>query len=294
MFGIVFGGVMVRGKNSPRSIFRLAALPLVLAGVVSNNAYAALAPVEESKPMGKSAASRTVISKVSGEPVSVSSSGEDDFNSTAHLLNIIDQLRQEMMEVRGLLEEHAFRIEQIQQENRDRYLDLDERISRLNDLAGKAAESNLVTNSKPLIANASVDSTEKKKDQSIVRAEEAAYQSAFNFIREKRFAEARKALLEHLKTYPDGHYVGNARYWLGEVDMAQGRYNDAKESFQIILDDFPKSSKVPDASYKLGRVYDLLGNQKKARELLESVIQKYPDSAAARLSDTYLRTMGDT
>ncbi len=271
------------------------ALPLVLAGTLSVGVNAAPAPVEESRPMGLSTDTRAVVSKISDGPVTISSpvdSDDDDYNVTAHLLNTMDQLRQEMMEMRGQLEEHAFRIEQLQQENRDRYLDLDERISRLNGQAGKVGNPTSVANLKPPLVSAPVDDVVKNKNQSATKAEEAAYQSAFSFIRSKQFDEAKKALLEHLKTYPDGRYADNARYWLGEVDMAQGRYDDAKESFQIVLDAFPESPKVPDASYKLGRVHDLLGDQKKARELLESVIQQYPDSAAARLSDTYLRTMG--
>lgn len=212
---------------------------------------------------------------------------DSEFNPTAHMLNTIAQLRQEMMEMRGMLEEHAFRIEQLQQENRDRYLDLDERLSRLNSQAGGVGAA--LHSSKTNMPTVNVEAT---PGQSVLQAEEAAYKSAFGYIRSRQFDEARMALQEQLKTYPDGAYTDNARYWLGEVDMAQGRYDDARESFQVILSEFPESPKVPDASYKLGRVHDLLGHQQKARELLESVVQQYPDSAAAKLSDTYLKTMG--
>ncbi|WP_419836094.1 tol-pal system protein YbgF [Endozoicomonas atrinae] len=269
------------------------AFSVLFAGALSGVATAA-APVEESRPLGGATESQTVISKISDEPVTISSSSDadDDYNGTAHLLNTIDQLRQEMMEMRGQLEEHAFRIEQLQQEGRDRYLDLDERVSRLNGQADKAAAPASVTNLKPPMVNAPVIGGGDKKYQSALKAEEAAYQSAFGLIRSKQFDKAKIALQEQLKTYPEGRYADNAHYWLGEVDMAQGHYDAAKGSFQVILNEFPKSPKVPDASYKLGRVHDLLGNQKEAKKLLELVIQQYPDSSAARLSDTYLRTMG--
>ena len=124
-----------------------------------------------------------------------------------------------------------------------------------------------------------------------IPAEEEVYKSAFSLVRSKQFADAKKALKRQLETYPKGRYADNAHYWLGEVDMAENRYQDAKESFQKVLDDFPDSPKIPDASYKMGRLYDLLGDPKTARALLESVIQKYPETVAARLSDSYLNTM---
>lgn len=285
---------MRRGKTNPTLVFRaMLGVPVLVAGALSSVAMAA-APVEELRPMGFSSESRTVVSKISDEPVTISSlpDTDDDYNGTAHLLNTIDQLRQEMMEMQGQLEEQAFRIEQLQQEGRDRYLDLDERISRLTSQAGKALAPASVTNLKPPMANAPVAGAVEKKAPSVLKAEEAAYQSAFAHIRSKQFDEAKKALQEQLKTYPEGRYADNAHYWLGEVNMAQGHYDAAKESFQIILNTFPKSAKVPDASYKLGRVHDLLGNQQEAKKILELVIQRYPDSSAARLSDTYLRAMG--
>ncbi|WP_422451056.1 tol-pal system protein YbgF [Endozoicomonas sp. ALB091] len=282
---------MRRGNTNPKLMSGLA-LPVLLAGALNGVAIAA-APVEEPRPLGLSAQSQTVVSQISDGPVTISSSSDSDadYNGTAHLLNTIDQLRQEMMEMRGQLEEQAFRIEQLQQEGRDRYLDLDDRISRLKDQSVPPAP---VTNVKPPMVSAPVAEVAEKNNQPVLKAEEATYQSAFDLIRSKQFDKAKNALQEQLKTYPEGRYADNAHYWLGEVDMAQGHYDAAKVSFQIILNEFPKSPKVPDASYKLGRVHDLLGNQKEAKRLLELVIQQYPDSSAARLSDTYLRTMGDS
>ena len=284
---------MRRGKTNPKLMVMMA-FPVLVTGALSGVAIAA-APVEEPRPLGLSAESQTVVSQISDGPVTISSSPDNnaDYNGTAHLLNTIDQLRQEMMEMRGQLEEHAFRIEQLQQEGRDRYLDLDERISRLNDQSGKVPPAPVASLKSPMVS-APVIKAAEKKNQSALKTEEATYQSAFALIRSKQFDKAKNALQEQLKIYPEGRYADNAHYWLGEVDMAQGHYDAAKVSFQIILNEFPKSPKVPDASYKLGRVHDLLGNQKEAKRLLELVIQQYPDSSAARLSDTYLRTMGDS
>ena len=253
---------MITEQISPE---RGARLLLVLLAVFFNAVATAAAPVEESVPVGvSSAVAQTVDSVVGGT----------DANPTAHLLNTIEQLRREVMEIRGQLEENSFKVNQLQQDVRDQYLDLDERISRLASQEAKAAPK-----------------SPAPQEQSSQQSEETDYKKAFAHIRAKRFDEARQALEQQLKTYPKGAYADNARYWLGEVHMAKGRYDDARIAFEMVLIDFPESAKVPDASYKLGRVYDLLGEPKKSREILQTVVQQYPQTAAARLSETYLGTL---
>ncbi|KEQ16691.1 hypothetical protein GZ78_18485 [Endozoicomonas numazuensis] len=204
------------------------------------------------------------------------------------MLNLVDELRQEIMTLRGQVEEQAYQIKQLQQENRDRYLDLDQRISRLGESSGSAPAS--VRSSSSLPVTLPAIGSKPPVSQSDSR-EEAAYQAAFSLIKDKRFDDAVVALSALLKDYPKGQFSDNAQYWLGEVQMAQGKYKEAQGDFQALIDDYPKSPKVPDATYKLGRILDLQGEKEAARKRLESVISQYPGSAAARLSDTYLRNM---
>ncbi|WP_422134451.1 MULTISPECIES: tol-pal system protein YbgF [unclassified Endozoicomonas] len=241
-------------------------------------------PVVDSQPSGNA---YSVKSSQTRESTSVASSA----GGTAHLLNLLDELRQETMTLRGQLEEQAYQIRQLQKENRERYLDLDQRISRLGDSSGEApAAAGGASNSPvtlPAIGNKpSVSETGAR--------EEAAYQAAFSLIKDKRFDEAITALKKLLKDYPKGQFSDNAQYWLGEVQMAQGKYKEALGDFQSLIDNYPDSPKVSDATYKLGRILDLQGEKDAARKQLESVISQYPGSAAARLSDTYLRNMSDS
>ena len=282
---------------------------LVLMVMDSGTTIAAMIPVEDSRPVGESGVSVTVSTP----------KNDQNLNNTAYLLNTIEQLRQQLMEMQGQLEEQAFRIKQLEQEGRDRYLDLDERFSRLSSqttispstaqavvptLAGASSaqvreavrqKSSKTHSSRPLPPDADnkpvVSTLTSDASVNVKEAEESAYKIAFEHIRSRQFKQAKIALKQQLQAYPDGSYADNAHYWLGEVDMAEGRYKEAGDEFQKVLSLFPASPKVPDASYKLGRVYDLLGDEGKAKAMLESVIQQYPDSAAARLADTYLRTM---
>ncbi|MGB0360047.1 MAG: tol-pal system protein YbgF [Endozoicomonas sp.] len=257
--------------------------------ISASGVAAALAPIKDSVPISTST-SQAGVNRPSDLPVSSISSDQTN-NSTAHLINTLNQMQQELMEVRGQLEEQTYLINKLQQENRDRYVDLDDRIIRLSNTGSASKGSDLVTDIKPT-APLLIKPVQKTASKVSSKEEENSYQAAFSMIRSKQFDNAKSALQKQLETYPKGRYAANSHYWLGEVEMAQGSYDDALRSFFVVIKDFPKSTKVPDASYKLGRIYDMKGERNKSKALLEAVIEKYPGSAAARLSDTYLRAMG--
>lgn len=272
--------------------FKLKSVASVLAvGVLSSSVFAAPVPVVESRPVDRSAAQVQTSSGTSVAIPDAPSIAASDSSGTAFLLNTIEQLRQEMMELRGQIEEQQFQINRLKQENRDRYLDLDERITRLN--AGEPALSQPKAEQTPAAVVPPVTSGDAATDDQQARhkAEEQEYQAAFKLIRERQFDEAKVALRQLLKDYPQGRYADNALYWLGEVQMAQAKYPEAQETFEQVLKQYPQSGKIADASYKLGRLHDLQGDKDKARQVFEAVIKNHPDSAAARLSDTYLRGM---
>ncbi|MGI9283157.1 MAG: tol-pal system protein YbgF [Endozoicomonas sp.] len=259
---------------------------IALAGLMASHVQAQV-PVVDSQPSGSN--DSVEVSQV--QPQVESATVQPAAGGTAHLLNLVDELRQEIMTLRGQVEEQSYQIKQLQQENRDRYLDLDQRISRLGESSGTAPVAAGSSKRSPVILPAI--GSKPSVSQSDTR-EEAAYQAAFSLIKDKRFDDAVVALNQLLKDYPKGQFSDNAQYWLGEVQMAQGKYKEAQGDFQALIDAYPDSPKVPDATYKLGRILDLQGEKAAAKKRLESVISQYPGSAAARLSDTYLRNMSGT
>ena len=253
---------------------------LATAVILGSTVVQADVPVVDSQPAGSRDVER-VVETVALNQAATGSTG------TAHILNLLDELRQENMTLRGQLEEQAHRIRQLEQENRDRYLDLDDRVSKLiEQLDGSTKPSTAVkapvVHQKP----APVVPTQNTADK-----EQQAYQKAFELIKNREFAKALIAMRQLLKDYPKGSYADNALYWLGEIQMAQGKYVEAQADFQSVISDFPASSKVPDAGYKIGKVLDLLGKKAEAKKQLEAVVAGYPGTAAARLSETYLRNM---
>ena len=202
----------------------------------------------------------------------------------SYLLKVIDELSSEVMNLRGLAEEQVHLINQMRKEGRDRYIELEERISRI-------ANSSVPVSVVMPAVDTPKESVELPVSKIAEATEKTDYDSVFQLIRDKKFDDAEKALRQQLKDYPVGDYAGNTLYWLGEVEMARGNYHESQKAFLSVLRNYSNSAKVPDATYKLGRLFNLLGDIKQAKIYLKSVIKKYPESTAAKLSDTFLRGM---
>lgn len=198
------------------------------------------------------------------------------------LINQIEQLQQEVQQLRGVVEEQAYMLEQFKKSSRDRYLDLDRRISQLSAAPSKPS------------AKASISDKDAAPLVKASKGEKAIYQQAQKNIKAKRFTKAISLLNQLLSEYPDGAYVSNAYYWLGEVSLAlpTPNYQDAEIYFLKLLQRDAKHRKAPAALFKLGKLYDLTDQAALAEKYLGRVLQQYPQSGAASLARKYLDTMG--
>ncbi|AMO57086.1 hypothetical protein GZ77_00760 [Endozoicomonas montiporae] len=297
------------------SLKRLSSSSLILASLLAGPVSAAV-PVVESLPTAEvirepvPATAPESVDNASVESVIESAqarqraedtqqNAQQPANSTAYFLNQIEELRKRNMTLEGRVEELEFQLRQNEAEFRDRYLDLDARISRMTGgqpEGGLSNERSAGNISPPTdLGNTPVQlPVDQTPEKLLAEREQADYQAAFGLIRDREFDQALVALRKLLKDYPGGKLSDNAQYWLGEVLMAQGKFEPARDEFMLVMEQHPQSAKVPDASYKLGRLYDLLGDKAEARKYLESVVSKFPDSPAARLSDTYLQGMSDS
>lgn len=198
----------------------------------------------------------------------------------------LQSLQQEIMALRGLIEAQQNRIDLLEREQRDRYLDLDRRLSLLG-RGGVAAQPD----TPPAGGDLGVGGGENVGDDGTEPVDErGVYERAFALTREKRFEEAIPAFRRVIDEYPGGQYVPNAWYWLGELYLALPEPNLelARQSFVQVVQLWPDNRKVPDAKYKLGVVYDRLGEPDQARNYLQAVMREHDGSPAARLASSYL------
>lgn len=239
-------------------------------------------------------------------PIAMANTNGISASVAADLLYQLEMLQQEVSQLRGQVEQQQYELNKLQSLSKDRYIDLDKRVS---DLSSKVANAPRVAPTSTSAADGSsnsgaVTAAPQTGSSSLVSAPvrpvklvepsaeaKASYDAAYDLIRAKKFEEAQTSLRSFVKKYPNNMLTGNGHYWLGELALVLGNQGEALVQFQIVQDSFIGHAKVPDAIYKLGIVNDQLGNQSMARDFFQRVIADYPDSNAATLATNYLNNM---
>lgn len=243
-------------------------------------AAVAQVPVMEGSSNNASSASYGGSSVAQQAPAGLSSEGQ--------LFQQMYQLQQEVTMLRGMLEEQSYKIKQMEQDQLDRYQDLDRRLSGLTSApapatGGSASDSDAAT--APVQAPAASAAPADPEQEKLL------YDASFDLVKARDFEKAALAFNAFLRRYPDSQYAGNAQYWLGEVYLVQSDLESAGKAFAQVISRYPNHRKESDAIYKLGDVERRLGHNDKARDLFQQVISKYPDSSAAQLASRELNTL---
>jgi tol-pal system protein YbgF len=214
---------------------------------------------------------------------------------------LVEQLTQEVMQLRGLVEEQGHRLKLLEGTAKDRYRDLDERILQLSkgQQFGASAPTKpspttpvvgaivpvsvpSTPSETPVVGGLSAQSSDLETDE-----QKAEYQAAYAFVKNKQFPEAVDALHAYVEKYPAGDLTGNAFYWLGEVYLALPKLEQAKQALMIVVKTFPGHRKQADAMYKLAITCDRLQDPAQAEIYLKEVQDTFPGSTAAKLAESY-------
>lgn len=206
--------------------------------------------------------------------------------NSGELFYQLQLLQQEVMQLRGVVEEQGFQLKQLKQQSMDRYIELDRRLA--TGAQPPAAEAVTDAPSAPTLPANKPASTVAP-----MAGEKAAYDSAYRLVTSKQFVEAQDAFKQFLIDFPDGKYAPNSYYWLGELyQVIQPKDLEAsRQAFTQLVNLYPDHPKTPDAMYKLGKVYFLKGNKQKSRQWLDKVIAQYGNgvSSAADKSRQFIQ-----
>jgi len=128
--------------------------------------------------------------------------------------------------------------------------------------------------------------------QPTLLTEQQQYQLALDsLLQDEQYQRAVTEFDQYLGLYPNGRFVTNAYYWMGQAYVNLAMMEEARVAFETIVTQYPDGRKVDDAMYSLGTVYDKLGNIERAQQLLRQVQSRFPNTSAANLADIYLRSM---
>ena len=223
-------------------------------------------------------------------PAAAASSGGGSVSSELFLK--LQQMEQEILELRGRIEEQSHDIEQLKTRQKEHYLDFDRRINELKSPAAAApAAAGEAAPVQPAAAapQQTAAAPESTPAAAATGNAEEAYKSAYQLVKERRFDEARSSFEAFVQRFPKGDYTANAYYWLGELYLLKSDWEAGRRSFTKVIGDYPQHPKTPDAMYKLGVVYHKMGQNDRAKEMLQKTRTIFPDSSAARLAEIYLR-----
>lgn len=252
-------------------------------------AQSACAQVEVAEPGSAAAASASRSRAASSNTATVTAAAG---NSSGELFSQIQVLQNDLMKLRGIVEEQGEELRQLKQQRLDDYVSLDRRIGGGSGAPPPAAapDAPIDASQSPSAPSSSIPVSSAPRSAPSA-GEEPAYQAAYERVRNRQFPEAIAAFNGFVAQYPNGSYTGNAHYWLGELYLLDGDNAAAKKNFEILLNNFGDNRKVPDAMFKLGRIYHQEGDDARAKELLQKVANDYAgsDSSAPRLAREYLQ-----
>ncbi len=198
----------------------------------------------------------------------------------------ISDLQQSLAQLRGQLQVQAHDLKMLNDQQRSFYQDLDQRINQLKNLnSGNGSDNNSNSDTKKS------DTNNSSSNVDIHLKDSNAYQSAFSLLEKKQYDKSQAAFEEYLNDYPNGQYVSNAHYWMGEIYLAQKNYAKAETEFKTVITKFPKSAKLADAKLKIAIIHADSGKVDLARREFMQIKKEHPGSTAAQLASIRLQQL---
>ncbi|MEX2365576.1 MAG: tol-pal system protein YbgF [Pseudohongiellaceae bacterium] len=238
-------------------------------------------------------------------------------NSNEVVLNLylqLEQLQREVQDLRGMVEEQSYQIRRMETEQRDRYLDLDRRLSGISTSQGSATGNTglaggqtspgiippvngpgipITPGNRPAGANASSTPGNQTPGagREIPQNEQELYRTALSLlVEEEEYARSIALFQQYIEIYPMGRNIANAHYWRGAALVLVSRFNEAVQDFQKVISDYPQHQKAAGSLLKLGEAYNRMGDRNRARQTWQQISRDYPESLAEiTIAEGYLQ-----
>jgi tol-pal system protein YbgF len=222
-----------------------------------------------------------------------------DNRAMLDMIQQVDEISDEVGFLRGEIEVQGNDINEIKKRQRELYLDIDRRLREIESGATAAAPTGQISvpqvdSTTPSVTGqqtptveptTTTQTTTPAPAPSATQSEEkAAYQAAFETLKEGRYKKAKTEFKGFLEKYPNSSYAGNAQYWLGEAHYVTRNFEQGIVEFEKVINNYPTSNKLPDAMLKLGYTFYELKQYPQAKAILQDLRDRFPQATAARLA----------
>lgn len=199
----------------------------------------------------------------------------------------IEALRQDLARLTGQIEVLSNEADQTQKRQKDFYIDLDNRVRRLEAALSQLQQGGAVPTGQSapaaradgVASNASSDPAQESRD----------YEAAINALRGGKQVDAAIGFKQFIKNYPKSGFLPGANFWLGASLVKAHDFEGARDAYTKVANTWPDDILAPDALLGLSSVQKELGDAKAERAALDKLIAKYPNSEAAKVAKQRLK-----
>ncbi len=236
---------------------------------------------------------KTVNKKLSNNYVG-STKRPAENGTDAAVVNAQD-LEENVRQLTGDVERMAFEREEdiekqkrIQDDNAQRFIDLEKRLQEVERKLQKMTEEK--NRAEQALKNAekqrkdkeiAAQKAEKDRKEKIKAAygkkdAKTLYNEAFAAIKKQNYKSAETQFEAFLELHPKNDLAGNAQYWLGESYFARGQFDKAAIAFAEGFQKYRDSQKAPDNLFKLGLTMARMNKKEEACIAFKNFSAEYP------------------
>ena len=275
--------------------------------VISIASWADPAPVADLSRAGGGAIQTPKYASTADRIAALERIVEARANAQVTMQQQVSALLDEVSELRGVTEMHSYKLEEILQQQRNIYQEIDRRLgsgATSGSTSATPATPNTVTpaEQEPIgnpaaLVNAGGTQTAETIDSDSAAAssspsENDTYESAVNLVlKDRNYDAAIPAFENFVRSYPDSSYAPNAYYWLGQLFFTKNELLKAKAQFERVVAQYPQSAKAADSLAKLGQLAEREGDTAAARQFYQLLVSKYPQSKPAKAAKAKLETL---
>lgn len=206
--------------------------------------------------------------------------------SDLNALRQLDNLETELRDAIGRIEELEFQILRIAADGKNQINDLEFQLVQLGggDLGQLSEGAPLGTT----LREVRPEPPEPKSSTIVAdlsNLEEDMFNEAYESYQSGQLETAKQRFLALIDAYPEGEFVAESQYFVGETFVVEGSWSDAGKAFLASFNKEQDGPIAPKALLRLGESLSRLDKLQDACEILKNVGAFFPNSGEAGLAD---------
>lgn len=185
--------------------------------------------------------------------------------------NQLESIRADLAKLLGQQEVLSHDLEAAQKRQKDFYIDLDNRLRKLELTANEA----------------SIPTPPAKVDGA---KETNGYEAALNLLKASKFKEAGASFLSFIEAWPNSTMQDSATYWAAYAHAQAKDHKQAAALFGKFAATWPQDERAPDALEAQAESLKALKAVNAARDVLQKLSDKYPASDAGKRAKLELKS----